>query len=74
MVIVLFSLPMMQTAWITALAGTGGNLEILRRRLNVEEGVLMANPIYRVTMGAKPRFLPRFCKRRPAAPRHEGAV
>lgn len=55
----LFALPMMHTAWITALAGTLANLEILRRRLRVEESVLMADPAYRVTMGAKPRFLPR---------------
>jgi methyltransferase len=56
----LFSLPMMHTAWITALAGTVANLEILRRRLRVEDGVLMTNPTYRLTMGAKPRFLPKF--------------
>jgi methyltransferase len=58
-VIELCALPMMHTAWITALAGTLANLEILRRRLRVEEGVLMADPAYRVAMGAKPRFLPR---------------
>jgi isoprenylcysteine carboxyl methyltransferase (ICMT) family protein YpbQ len=54
----LFSLPMMHTAWITALAGTLANMEILRHRLRVEEGVLMADPAYRATMGEKPRFLP----------------
>jgi methyltransferase len=58
-VIELFSLPMIHTAWVTALAGTLANLEILRRRLRVEEGVLMADPVYLATMGAKPRFLPR---------------
>jgi methyltransferase len=58
-VIELFALPMMHTAWITALAGTLANLEILRRRLLVEDGVLMADPAYRLTMGGKPRFLPR---------------
>jgi methyltransferase len=58
-VIELFALPMIHTAWITALAGTLANLEILRRRLRVEDGVLMADPSYRVTMGEKPRFLPR---------------
>jgi len=59
-VIELFALPMMYTAWLTALAGTLANLEILRRRLRVEEGVLMADPSYRSAMGAKPRFLPKF--------------
>jgi methyltransferase len=58
-VIELFSLPMIHTAWITALAGTLANLEILRRRLLVEEGVLMADPSYRSAMGEKPRFLPK---------------
>jgi hypothetical protein len=33
-------------------------LEILRRRLRLEDGVLMANPTYRAAMGAKPRFFP----------------
>jgi methyltransferase len=55
-----FSLPMIHTAWITALAGTLAYLEILRRRVRLEEGVMMADPVYRATMGAKPRFLPRF--------------
>lgn len=59
-VIELFSLPMIHTAWITALAGTLADLEILRRRLRVEDGVLLADPVYRATMGQKPRFLPRF--------------
>jgi methyltransferase len=53
------ALPMIHTAWITALAGTLAYLEILRRRVRLEEGVLMADPAYRATMGAKPRFLPK---------------
>src|SRR6202171_3372925 len=61
-VIELFALPMIHTAWITALVATIANLEILRRRLAVEDGVLMTNPVYRATMGSKPRFLPRFYK------------
>jgi len=68
----MFSLPMIHTAWITALVGTAANLEILRRRLDVEDGVLMADPNYRSVMGEKPRFLPRFWKRQ-GAPRREGA-
>jgi methyltransferase len=55
----LFALPMMHTAWITALAGSAANLEILRRRIRVEDGVLLADASYRAGMGAKPRFLPR---------------
>jgi methyltransferase len=56
----LFALPMIHTAWITALAGTAANLEILRRRLRVEDGMLLASPAYRASMGSKPRFIPRF--------------
>jgi methyltransferase len=54
------SLPMIHTAWVTALAGTLAYLEILRRRIRLEEGVLMADSAYRSAMGAKPRFLPKF--------------
>ena len=55
----LFSLPMIHTAWITAIIGTLGYGEILRRRIRMEEGALMANPAYRSAMGGKPRLLPK---------------
>jgi methyltransferase len=55
----LFSLPMIHTAWITALIGSAADLVILRRRVQVEDAVLMNNPGYRLTMGSKPRFLPK---------------
>jgi isoprenylcysteine carboxyl methyltransferase (ICMT) family protein YpbQ len=58
-IVEVFSLPMMHTAWITAIFGTLGYLEILRRRLSIEDGVLLANPDYRMAMGGKPRFLPK---------------
>jgi methyltransferase len=66
-VIEIFSLPMIHTAWITAIVGTLGYLEILRRRIRVEDGFLMSNPAYRLTMGGKPRFFPRFFRRRSSA-------
>src|ERR1039458_5397466 len=58
-VVELFALPMIHTAWITALAGTAAYLEILRHRLRLEEDMLLADPAYRVAMEAKPRFLPK---------------
>jgi methyltransferase len=58
-VLEVFSLPMIHTAWITAIFGTLGYLEVLRRRIRTEDGVLMADPAYRLAMGAKPRFLPK---------------
>jgi methyltransferase len=56
----LFALPMIHTAWITALVGTAANMEILRHRLRLEEQMLLIDPAYRAAMAAKPRFLPRF--------------
>jgi len=58
-VLEVFSLPMMHTAWITAIFGTLGYMEILRHRLKLENGALLANPEYRLIMGGKPSFFPR---------------
>jgi methyltransferase len=69
-----FSLPMIHTAWITALAGALGYMEILRRRLKLEDGFLLANPAYRLAMGGKPRFLPRLFKKRSNLPGAERAA
>lgn len=63
-VLEVFSLPMIHTAWITAIAGTLGYFEILRRRIKIEDQVLMANPAYREAMGNKPKFFPRLFSRR----------
>ncbi len=73
-VVEIFSLPMIHTAWITAIAGTLGDLEILRRRIKVEDGFLMSNPEYRGAMGGKPRFFPRIFKRRSTVPGKERAA
>jgi len=70
----LFALPMIHTAWITALVGTIANLKVLQRRLAVEDGVLMANPVYRASMGSKPRFLPRLFRRDAVTPGRQGAA
>jgi methyltransferase len=59
-VLELLSLPLIHTAWITAIAGTLANAWVLRNRLAVEEPVLMSNPMYRAEMGRKPRFIPGF--------------
>jgi methyltransferase len=52
------SLPLIHTAWITALIGSVAHLVVLSQRLSTEERVLLANPEYRATMGHKPRFIP----------------
>jgi methyltransferase len=66
----LAALPLVHTAWITALAGSAGHAWVLSRRLAVEEAVLLRNADYRATMAHRPRFVPRLFGRRaaPAAP------
>lgn len=54
----MISLPLIHTAWITALATSVGYSITLSLRIQAEERVLMANPEYRAAMGNKPRFLP----------------
>ena len=54
----IFSLPLIHTAWITALLGCVGFVVTISQRIAVEESVLLANPQYRASMAGKPRFLP----------------
>ena len=55
----MIALPLIHTAWITALAGAFAHIIVLSLRLSVEDPVLLSNPDYAATMGSKPRFLPR---------------
>ena len=54
----MISLPLIHTAWITALATSAAYSFALTKRIVAEERVLLANPEYRAAMGGKPRFLP----------------
>ena len=54
----MFALPLIHTAWLTALIGSVLDIVVLWRRLSTEERVLFANPDYRAMMAGKPRFLP----------------
>jgi len=54
----MISLPLLHTAWITALVTLLAYAIALSMRIRAEEGVLMANPEYRAAMGQKARFLP----------------
>jgi len=54
----MLALPLIHTAWITAIAGTLAHMVVLAQRLSTEERVLFANPDYRAAMSGKPRFLP----------------
>jgi methyltransferase len=55
----LVALPLIHTAWLTAILAAAGNAWVLRHRLRIEEPVLSASPQYRATMAGKPRFLPK---------------
>ena len=54
----MFSLPLIHTAWITALLGCVGYVATISQRIALEESVLLANPAYRTAMAGKRRFLP----------------
>jgi methyltransferase len=54
----MLSLPLIHTAWITALAGSLAHIAVLSMRLSTEERVLLANPEYQATMANKARFIP----------------
>ncbi len=69
----LLALPLIHTAWLTALWGSVAHLRILRLRIATEENVLLADPAYRTAMGTKPRFFPRIFSRRSLVPNGESA-
>jgi methyltransferase len=54
----MLALPLIHTAWITALAGSLAHVLVLRQRLATEERVLFSNPAYRTAMSSKRRFFP----------------
>src|SRR5271155_810603 len=54
----MIALPLIHTAWITALVGTVAHIVVLKMRLSTEERMLFANADYRAAMSGKPRFLP----------------
>jgi len=55
----LIALPLLHTAWVTALLGGVAHIWVLRQRIGLEERILLADPVYRAVMGPKPRFVPR---------------
>ena len=56
----MIALPLIHTAWLTALAGAIAHIFVLHGRLKLEDRVLLADPAYRTAMGWKPRFIPNF--------------
>jgi methyltransferase len=54
----MFSLPLIHTAWLTAILGCIGYFAAISQRIAVEESVLFADPNYRAAFAGKARFLP----------------
>jgi methyltransferase len=52
------TLPLVHTAWLTALAATLAHIALLKGRIAAEERILMSDPAYLRQMGSKPRFVP----------------
>ena len=63
----LLALPLIHTAWLTAVWGGVAHLWVLRQRVAVKEVVLLADPAYRAAMGPKPRFVPKLFARGPSS-------
>jgi methyltransferase len=61
----MFALPLVHTAYLTALTCSIVNALILRRRIRYEEAALFTRPDYVTKMGTKPRFLPARGSRNP---------
>ena len=54
----LLALPLIHSAYLTALLGAVAHVVILTRRITFEETFLHGNATYVATMGGKPRFFP----------------
>lgn len=54
----MLALPLIHTAWLTALIGSSLHIWVLRRRIALEETVLARDPAWSEAFAAKPRFLP----------------
>ncbi len=57
-IVEMFALPLVHSAYVTALVCSVANALVLRERIRREETVLFAHPEYMTKMAAKPRFLP----------------
>ena len=56
------AVPLVHTAWLTALVFTVLNLSLLRLRIRCEEAALTEHSDYRRRLGALPRFAPSWAR------------
>lgn len=54
----MLALPLIHTAWLTALAGAIAHVLVLRRRIALEESVMLSNPQWRAAFEHRARFVP----------------
>lgn len=54
----LLALPLIHAAYVTAVVGAIAHVFVLARRISFEEQFLLSDPLYRESMGHKPRFFP----------------
>jgi methyltransferase len=57
-IVEMFAIPLIHTAYLTALTCSVLNGFVLRARIRVEEAMLFSRPDYAAKMANKPRFLP----------------
>jgi methyltransferase len=57
-IVEMFALPLVHSAYLTAVVFSALNTAVLAQRIRCEEAALLARPEYLAKMGAKPRFLP----------------
>lgn len=55
----MLALPLIHTAVISAAIGAILHIVAIRKRVSVEDGILMASSEYRRALGEKPKFIPR---------------
>jgi methyltransferase len=61
-IVEMFALPLVHSAYITALVCSLVNAVVLRERIRHEEAALFARPEYLSKMALKPRFVPPFLR------------
>jgi methyltransferase len=55
----MLALPLIHTAWITAIVGTLLHFLVLRHRVTLEESVMRQDPNWQAAFASRPRFVPR---------------
>jgi methyltransferase len=56
----MLALPLIHTAWITAIVGAVVHVFVLRHRVKLEESFLRRDPSWKATFQNLPRFVPRW--------------